>query len=182
MVNHGLSTGALFLLVGIIYDRTHSREIADYGGIAKIVPIYSIALLIASLSSIGLPGLNGFIGEFLILLGAFKSPVLGSWWFAVFAATGVIFAAVYMLWLYQRVVFGEVKNEKLNDLKDMTGREIFVLAPIFIFIVWIGIYPSTFLNVSDRSTAKVIQQVMTQSQIQQATIQGQIQQVSLDQK
>jgi NADH-quinone oxidoreductase subunit M len=161
MVNHGLSTGALFLLVGYIYDRTHTREIADYGGIAKIVPLYSIALLIASLSSIGLPGLNGFIGEFLILLGAFKSPVLGSWWYVVFAATGVIFAAVYMLWMYQRVIFGEVKHAKLNDLKDMTGREIFILIPIFIFIVWIGIYPSTFLNVSDKSTSKVIQQVLS---------------------
>ena len=96
-------------MVGVIYERTHTREISDYGGIAKIVPFYSFALLFTSLSSIGLPGLNGFVGEFLILIGTFKSPVLNSWWFAIFAASGVIFAAVYLLWMYQRVVFGEVK-------------------------------------------------------------------------
>lgn len=165
MVNHGLSTGALFLLVGVIYDRTHTREIADYGGIAKVVPIYATALLIASLSSVGLPGLNGFIGEFLILLGAFKSPVLNSWWYSIFAATGVIFAAVYLLWMYQRVVFGEIKNPKLNELKDMNSREIFVLIPIFIFIVWIGIYPGTFLKISDSSTKKVIDQVLKTEEV-----------------
>ena len=124
MVNHGLSTGALFLLVGVLYERTHTREISEYGGIAKIVPIYAFALLFASLSSIGLPGLNGFVGEFLILLGSFKSPVLGSWWFTVFAASGVIFAAVYLLWMYQRVAFGEVTNPKMNSLTDMNKREI----------------------------------------------------------
>ncbi len=159
MVNHGLSTGALFLLVGIIYERTHTREIAEYGGIAKIVPFFAFALLFASLSSIGLPGLNGFVGEFLILLGSFKSPVLGSWWYTIFAASGVIFAAVYLLWMYQRVAFGEVTNPKMNSLTDMNKREMLVLIPIFIFIIWIGIYPSTFLNVSKKSTAKVIEQV-----------------------
>ncbi len=159
MINHGLSTGALFLLVGVIYERTHTREIADYGGIAKLVPVFSFALMFASLSSVGLPGLNGFVGEFLILLGSFKSSVLGSWWFTVFASSGVIFEAVYLLWMYQRVVFGEVKNPKLEGLKDMNAREIFVLAPIFILIVWIGIYPTTFLKVSDRSTAKVVKQI-----------------------
>lgn len=159
MINHGLSTGALFLLVGVIYERTHTREIAEYGGIAKVVPFFSFALLFASLSSIGLPGLNGFVGEFLILLGSFKSGVLDSWWFTVFAATGVIFAAVYLLWMYQRVVFGEIKNQKLLNLTDMNAREIFVMIPIFIFIVWIGIYPSTFLNLSEKSTKKVIYQV-----------------------
>ncbi|MCH7973883.1 MAG: NADH-quinone oxidoreductase subunit M [Bacteroidetes bacterium] len=159
MVNHGLSTGALFLLVGIIYERTHTREISDYGGIAKIVPIFSFALLFASLSSIGLPGLNGFVGEFLILLGSFKSPVLNSWIYTVFATSGIIFAAIYMLWMYQRIVFGRVTNPTLEGLKDMNKREMFVLTPIFIFIVWIGIYPSTFLNVSQKSTQKVIEQI-----------------------
>jgi NADH-quinone oxidoreductase subunit M len=159
MVNHGLSTGALFLLVGVIYERTHTREISEYGGIAKIVPFYAFALLFASLSSIGLPGLNGFVGEFLILLGSFKSPVLGSSWFTVFAASGVIFAAVYLLWMYQRVAFGEITNPKMNALTDMNKREMIVLIPIFIFIVWIGIYPGTFLNVSEKSSAKVIEQV-----------------------
>ena len=161
MLNHGLSTGALFLLVGIIYERTHTREISEYGGIAKIVPIYVTFLMIASLSSIGLPGLNGFVGEFLILLGSFKSTVLGSWWYTIFAATGVVFAAVYLLWMYQRVVFGEVKNPKLNELTDMNKRELLVLIPIFIFIVWIGIYPSTFLNVSKQSSQKIIEHVIT---------------------
>ena len=159
MINHGLSTGALFLLVGVIYERTHTREISEYGGIAKVVPFFAFSLLFASLSSIGLPGLNGFIGEFLILLGSFKSGVLNSWWFTVFAASGVIFAAVYLLWMYQRVAFGELKNPKLEKLTDMNSREIFVLIPIFIFIVWIGIYPSTFLNLSEKAVKKVIYQV-----------------------
>ncbi|MDQ7815827.1 MAG: NADH-quinone oxidoreductase subunit M [Melioribacteraceae bacterium] len=162
MINHGLSTGALFLLVGMIYERTHRRDIAYYGGIARIVPLYSVALMIASLSSVGLPGLNGFIGEFLILLGTFKSPVLNSWWYTAFAATGVIFAAVYLLWMYQRVVFGEVKNPELQkQLTDLTTREYIVLIPIFIFIVWIGIYPGTFLDLTDLSTKSILQQVST---------------------
>ena len=165
MINHGLSTGALFLLVGVIYERTHTREISDYGGIAKIVPFYAFALLFASLSSVGLPGLNGFIGEFLILLGAFQSSVLDSWWYTVFAASGVIFAAVYLLWMYQRVALGEVKNSKMQSLTDMNAREIFVIIPIFIFIVWIGIYPTTFLKVSEKTTEKIIHQVFNPSKV-----------------
>ncbi|MBK9099166.1 MAG: NADH-quinone oxidoreductase subunit M [bacterium] len=160
MINHGLSTGALFLLVGMIYERTHTRKIADYGGIAKLVPWFSFAFLFTSLSSIGLPGLNGFVGEFLILTGAFKSTVLNSWWFAIFSATGVIFAAVYLLWMYKKVVFGEVTNSNLNSLTDLNFREKLVLIPIFLFIVWIGIYPSTFLKVSEKSSEKVIEQVI----------------------
>lgn len=160
MINHGLSTGALFLLVGIVYERTHKREIAFYGGIAKLVPVYSVFLLIASLSSIGLPGLNGFIGEFLILIGSFKSSVLNNWWFTIFAATGVIFAAVYMLWMYQRVVFGPVKNDHLKDeLTDLNTRELIVLIPIFVFIVWIGVYPNTFLKLTELSAQNILQQV-----------------------
>ncbi len=160
MINHGLSTGALFLLVGAIYERTHRRDIAFYGGIAKIVPLYSTILMIVSLSSIGLPGLNGFIGEFLILLGAFKSDVLNSWWYVVFAATGVIFAAVYLLWMYQRVVYGEVKNSALKEqLTDLNQREMIVLIPILIFIVWIGVYPSTFLNMTQISVESVLRQI-----------------------
>jgi len=160
MINHGLSTGALFLLVGVLYERTHRRDIAFYGGIAKLVPLYSTVLMIAMLSSIGLPGLNGFVGEFLILIGSFKSPVLNSWTFTVFAASGVIFAAVYMLWMYQRVVFGEVKNESLkSELTDMNLREMIVIIPIFVFIVWIGIYPTTFLKLTEVSTNSILQQV-----------------------
>jgi NADH-quinone oxidoreductase subunit M len=160
MVNHGLSTGALFLLVGFIYERTHHREISFYGGIAKLVPIYSTVLMIALLSSVGLPGLNGFIGEFLILIGSFKSTVLNSWWFTIFAATGVIFVAVYLLWMYQRVVFGEVKNEVLkHELSDMNLREMIVIIPIFIFIIWIGIYPGTFLKLTETSAQSILQHV-----------------------
>jgi len=159
MVNHGLSTGALFLLVGIIYERTHTREISEYGGLAKVVPFYAFALMFASLSSIGLPGLNGFVGEFLILLGSFQSSVLNSWVYTVFAASGVIFAAIYLLWMYQRVVFGKVTNPKMENLNDINKREMFVLLPVFILIIWIGIYPSTFLKVSEKTTNKVIEQV-----------------------
>ncbi len=159
MINHGLSTGALFLMVGMIYDRTHNREISYYGGIAKIIPIYSAFLLFISLSSIGLPGLNGFIGEFLILIGSYKSTVLNNSWFTVFATTGVIFAAVYLLWMYQRIVFGTVKNEKLNSLTDLTKKEIFVLSILGIFIIWLGIYPSPFLNITASSTDFILKSV-----------------------
>jgi NADH-quinone oxidoreductase subunit M len=159
MVNHGLSTGALFLLVGMIYDRRHTRLISEYGGIAKKVPVFSTILLFISLSSIGLPMLNGFIGEFLILIGTFKSSVLNSWWFAAFAATGVIFAAVYLLWMYQRVVFGKLENPQNEKLTDLDGREIGLLVPILFFIVWIGVYPSTFLNVSEESVKNILRDV-----------------------
>ncbi len=161
MVNHGLSTGVLFLLVGIIYERTHTREISDYGGIAKIVPVFATLLMLASLSSVGLPGLNGFVGEFLILLGSFKSATLNSWWFTVFAASGVIFAAVYLLWMYQRVVFGELTNDKLKHLKDVSARELTVVLPIFFFIIWIGIFPSTFLKLTEASTNSILKHVFS---------------------
>ncbi len=159
MINHGLSTGALFLLVGMIYDRRHTRLISEFGGIAKVVPVYSTILLIVSLSSIGLPGLNGFIGEFLILIGTFKSPVLDNHWYAAFAATGVIFAAVYLLWMYQRVVFGKLDNPHNKELTDLKKREIGLLIPILIMIVWIGIYPSTFLSKSDLSIKNILNDV-----------------------
>ena len=159
MVNHGLSTGALFLLVGIIYERTHRRDIAYYGGIAKVVPLFAVILMIASLSSIGLPGLNGFIGEFLILIGSFKSSVLDNSWFTIFAASGIIFAAVYILWMYQRVVFGNLTNPALESLTDVNTRELIVLIPIIIFIVWIGIYPGTFLSLTEVSAKTILQHV-----------------------
>ena len=155
MVNHGLSTGALFLIVGMIYDRRHTRLIAEFGGLAKVMPVFSTLLFIVSLSSIGLPGLNGFVGEFLILLGAFRSAVIAHW-FAAVAATGVIVAAVYLLWMYQRVVFGAVTNDANRGLKDLTGREIALLVPILVFIVWIGVYPSTFLDVSAATVKQLV--------------------------
>ena len=158
MVNHGLSTGALFLLVGMIYERTHTRMIADYGGIAKQVPVYAIILMIVVLSSLGLPGLNGFIGEFLILFGAFQSDYI-HWIFVVLAATGVILAAVYLLRWYQRFIFGSLANEKNRSLKDLSLREITVIVPIVIFIIWIGIYPKLFLDKTEASVDNLIQHV-----------------------
>jgi NADH-quinone oxidoreductase subunit M len=148
MINHGLSTGALFLIVGVIYERRHTRMIAEFGGLCTPMPIYAIIFMIVTLSSIGLPGLNGFVGEFLILLGAFQSNKI----YAIIAATGVIFAACYMLWMFQRVVFGQVTNEKNKDLKDLSWREIAIFAPLILFIVWIGVYPSTFLDKTKAST------------------------------
>ena len=156
MVNHGLSTGALFLLVGMIYDRAHTRTITDFGGVAKLMPVYATFLLIISLSSIGLPGLNGFVGEFLILLGSFKSTLLGTHAYAAVASLGVIFSAVYLLWMYQRVMLGPVREGGLyhgHSLTDLTRREIITLIPIAIFVVWIGVYPGTFLTKS-AATAK----------------------------
>jgi NADH-quinone oxidoreductase subunit M len=155
MVNHGLSTGALFLLVGMMYDRRHTRDISEYGGIAKIMPIVAVFFMIVSLSSIGLPGLNGFVGEFLILLGAYSSPYL-SGWFAAVGATGVILAAVYLLWMYQRVFLGENLNPKNSALKDLSAREVAVLVPVVILIVWIGVFPGTFLKFSGKSTQDLV--------------------------
>ncbi len=164
MVNHGLSTGALFLLVGMIYDRTHTRTISDYGGVAKLMPVFATFLMIMSLSSIGLPGLNGFVGEFLILLGAFKSTLLGSHAFAAIGALGVIFSAVYLLWMYQRVMFGPVREGGLyhgQTLTDLTKREIATLVPIVIFVVWIGVYPGTFLVKSAEVSKRTVQLIET---------------------
>jgi NADH-quinone oxidoreductase subunit M len=142
MLNHGLSTGALFLLVGMIYERRHSRLIADFGGLWKQVPIFSASLLAVTFSSIGLPGLNGFVGEFLILLGAFSVTPL---WTAA-AATGVILGAIYMLWMIRRVIFGPLVHPENQKLTDLNGREIFILAPILALIVLMGVYPQPFLD------------------------------------
>lgn len=152
MINHGLSTGALFLIVGVIYERRHTRMIADFGGLSTPMPIYAAIFMVVALSSIGLPGLNGFVGEFLILLGAFKVNKL----YAALAATGVIFAACYMLWMFQRVMFGKVTNEKNENLPDLSWREIAYFAPLLLFIVWIGVYPSTFLDKTKATTAQFV--------------------------
>jgi NADH-quinone oxidoreductase subunit M len=159
MVNHGLSTGALFLLVGMIYDRRHTRSISDFGGLVKVMPVYAFFFMVIMLSSIGLPGLNGFIGEFLILIGSFSSPILGSYWYTVVAVTGVIFAAVYLLWAYQRMFFGECSNPANKSLVDLTRREIAVLIPIVLFIVWIGVYPSPFLRPTAASVRNTVKQM-----------------------
>ncbi len=155
MINHGISTGALFLLVGIVYERRHTRLIKEYGGIARIVPIYSSIFFIVTLSSIGFPTTNGFIGEFLILLGAFKANKVA----AVIAATGVILGAVYMLWMVQRVFYGEVKNPKNFNLKDMNLREIAYMVPLLVLIFWIGLFPNFFLKKMHTSVDHFINQV-----------------------
>jgi NADH-quinone oxidoreductase subunit M len=142
MINHGLSTGALFLLVGMLYERRHTRLIADFGGVAKVMPIYAAFFLIVMFSSVGLPGLNGFVGEFLILVGAFQANV----WYAAFAATGVVLSAIYLLWMYQRAMNGPITNEETKRLRDLSPREIALLVALVIFIVWIGVYPKTFLD------------------------------------
>ncbi len=156
MVNHGLSTGMLFLCVGMIYDRRHTREIAEFGGLARVMPAFTVFFAIAMLASVGLPGLNGFVGEFLTLLGAFKSPFLANQWFAIIAATGVIFAAIYLLWMFRRVMFGTIENPANSHLPDIDKREWTVLVPIVIFIVWIGVYPSMFMKYSENSTRKLV--------------------------
>ena len=154
MLNHGVSTGALFLLVGVIYDRRHTRLIEDFGGLANRMPLYAAFFLIVTLSSIGLPGLNGFVGEFLILLGTFGASHSR----AAIAAVGVILSAVYMLWMYQRVIFGEIKNERNATLQDLVGRERAMLIPILIVIFWMGIYSNHFLRPMDASIAKLLNQ------------------------
>jgi len=157
MINHGLSTGALFLLVGMIYERRHTKLIADFGGISRVMPVFATIYMIVMLSSVGLPGLNGFVGEFLILLGAFNSPYLGSSWFAIFATLGVILAAVYLLWSYQRVFFGTIGREENRVLKDLNMRELGLLIPIVILIVWIGFLPGTFLDKTEVASRRIVQ-------------------------
>ncbi|OQY26632.1 MAG: NADH-quinone oxidoreductase subunit M [Candidatus Cloacimonetes bacterium 4572_55] len=142
MLSHGLSTGSLFLLVGVIYERRHTKTIAEFGGLAKVMPIYAVIFMITMLSSIGLPGLNGFIGEFLILMGAFSANYV----FGIMGALGVILGAVYMLILYQRTFFGEITNKKNLPLNDLTAREIVVFAPLIIMMVIMGIFPNLFLE------------------------------------
>jgi len=150
MINHGLSTGALFLLVGMIYEQTHTREIKVYGGLWKITPIFGSIMLIVSLSSMGLPGLNGFVGEFTILLGAFGSQAIGNAWYAAISALGVIMAAVYILYMFQKMFLGpegsivaEVKKHG-HALRDLNARELITIIPLLIFIFWIGLYPKPF--------------------------------------
>ena len=159
MVNHGLSTGALFLLVGVVYERRHTRQLADYGGIARTMPVYATLFVIAMLSSVGLPGLNGFIGEFLILSGTFQSwPVA-----AIFAASGVILAAIYLLWLIQRVFYGPITIEENKRIPEIAWNEIAALVPLIVLMVWIGVYPNTFLRKMEPSVKQLIAAVKSES-------------------
>jgi NADH-quinone oxidoreductase subunit M len=156
MLNHGVSTGALFLFVGMIYERRHTRMISDYGGLATSMPWFSAFFVIASLSSIGLPFLNGFVGEFLILLGMWTSDVIRYSWIAtMLAGTGMILAAVYMLWMLQRVVFGRIRNPKNANIPDLDAREIGLLVPLLLLMLLMGVYPRPFLDRSRESVKAV---------------------------
>ena len=164
MLNHGVSTGGLFLLVGMLYERRHTKAIAEFGGLMKVMPIYATFFLIFVLSSIGLPGLNGFVGEYLILVGAFQvEPVA-----AVLAAFAVILAAIYLLWMYQRVFFGKITNEANAGLKDLPLREILVLAPLVVLIVWVGVYPKPFLDRMEPAALRLIDMVQSHAEVRPA--------------
>jgi len=155
MINHGVSTGALFLLVGMIYERRHTRLIEDFGGIAKVMPVFAAVFMIVTLSSIGLPLTNGFIGEFLIMAGAFKANL----WYGVVAVTGVILSACYMLWMYQRVMYGKVTKPENEKLKDINWRERIILIPLVLLIFWIGVYPKPFFDRIEPAVRQVLIQV-----------------------
>jgi NADH-quinone oxidoreductase subunit M len=160
MINHGISTGALFLIVGMIYERRHTRELDQFGGLWKIMPVYSVLTLIVALSSMGLPGLNGFVGEFTILLGGWGAGqpggVYGNQWFTALAAIGVILAAVYILAMFQKMFLGPVAHEENKNLKDLNWREIVVLAPLLVLIFWIGLYPQPFFNLMGPTVEKLV--------------------------
>ena len=154
-INHGISTGALFLLVGVIYDRRHTRLISEFGGLAKVMPKYATCFMIIALSSIGLPGMNGFVGEFLILLGVFQNS--GLW--AACATSGVIFAACYILWMFQRVMFQKLDNPKNEKLIDMNFRELATVVPLIVLVFWIGLYPKPFLKTFHASVEHLLVKV-----------------------
>jgi NADH-quinone oxidoreductase subunit M len=157
-LNHGISTGALFLIVGIVYERRHTRMISEYNGLSNVMPVYAAVFMFMMLSSIGLPGLNGFVGEFLILQGIF---VVSKAWAAV-AATGIVLGAAYMLWLYQRTMFGSVENPKNEKLLDLNLREVATFVPLMIMAVWIGLYPKPFIDFLDTSVSAVVARVSPQ--------------------
>jgi NADH-quinone oxidoreductase subunit M len=155
MINHGISTGALFFICGMLYERRHTYEIEDFGGLSAVMPVFAVLFMIVTLSSIGLPGLNGFVGEFLILVGMFQSHP----WMTGIATAGVILAAYYMLRMFQRVMFGEVDQEANRGLRDLAGRELVILLPLVALIVWIGVYPAPFLARTEPSVERFVERV-----------------------
>ena len=154
-INHGLSTGALFLIVGIIYERRHTREISDFGGLAKVIPVFTVFFAITMFSSIGLPGLNGFVGEFLILVGAFQVSKV----YAAFAVLGIVLGAAYMLWLFQRMMFGGVDKSENEGLADLNKREVIYLMPLILLMFWIGIYPKPYLRILEPAVNNLVRQI-----------------------
>jgi NADH-quinone oxidoreductase subunit M len=168
MINHGISTGALFLLVGIIYERRHTRLIAAYGGIAKVVPLFAALLTFVSLSSIGLPGTNGFVGEFLVLIGSFRThPIL-----AVVSTTGVIFAAAYLLWAIQRILFNALDKAENEHITDLNGRELALMLPLVACILWLGVYPAPVLRRMEPSARGFVTRVGQRAASEVAAVAG----------
>ncbi|MDQ3979958.1 MAG: Fe-S-binding domain-containing protein, partial [Actinomycetota bacterium] len=165
MVNHGISTGALFLLVGMIYERRHTRQIADFGGLQRVAPLFAAVFTVVMLSSIGLPGLNGFVGEFLVLVGSFVSR---RWW-AVAATAGVILAAVYLLWAYQRVFHGRPEGENAR-FPEMTWKERWVMAPLVVLIVLLGVFPKPVLDRIEPAVDRLITHVQENSDYEQPAV------------
>ncbi|GMQ81344.1 MAG: NADH-quinone oxidoreductase subunit M [Rhodothermia bacterium] len=161
MVNHGISTGAMFLIVGMMYERRHTRLMKDYGGIAKSVPILSFFMIFSVLASVGLPGLNGFVGEFMILIGAFKSTVLDSPLLIAVATSGVILAAVYLLWMVYRMFWGTIDNEDNESMADLNGREIGLLVPLVLLMVILGFAPNPFLKKSEPAVRDLLEMIET---------------------
>lgn len=159
MINHGISTGALFLIIGMMYERRHTRAMADYGGIAKSVPVLTFFMLFSVFASAGLPGLNGFVGEFMILIGSFDSDVIGNPILIAVATTGVIFAAVYLLWMVYKTFFGPLTNEANREMKDLNGREIGILVPMAALMLLLGFAPAPFLALSERGVESILQTV-----------------------
>ena len=157
MINHGVSTGALFLIVGVLYERRHTRMIVDFGGLSHVMPVYATVFLIMTLSSIGMPTLNGFIGEFMVLQGVFADPTYRLW--AVWGALGIVLGAAYMLWLYQRVMFGPLDQEENRVLSDLNWREMVTFVPLIILAFWIGLYPNTFLDYLHDPVNQIVERV-----------------------
>ncbi|MEE9209510.1 MAG: NADH-quinone oxidoreductase subunit M, partial [Kiloniellales bacterium] len=157
MLSHGVVSAALFLIVGVIYDRIHSREIADYEGLVERMPAYSLVFMIFMLASVGLPGTSGFVGEFLILVGAFQVNT----WVALLAASGMVLGAAYMLYLYRRVIFGLLTKENLLEILDLNRREVLVFAPLVFLVFWMGVYPMPILDVMSASVSNLIEGYQT---------------------
>ena len=172
MVNHGISTGALFLIIGMLYERRHTRAMADYGGIAKSVPVLTFFMLFSVFASAGLPGLNGFVGEFMILIGSWASPVLDAPWLVAIATTGVIFAAVYLLWMVYRTFFGELTDAKNAEMEDLNGRELGVLVPLAALMLLLGFWPTPFLQQSERSVRSLLTTSLAKAEAVEAAAPG----------
>jgi NADH-quinone oxidoreductase subunit M len=157
MISHGFISGALFLCVGVLYDRLHSRQIKDYGGVANKMPVFAAFMMLFAMANTGLPGTSGFVGEFLVILGAFQVNV----WYAVLAGTTLVFGAAYTLWMYKRVIFGAVANDHVAELADVSAREIVFLAALAAAVLVMGLWPKPFLDVMHASVDHLLTQAMT---------------------